>query len=1017
MNRIVFIAWTLLLGAWGLAPAQSFAQGEVTWEISAFSPRVQGLSYLEVKNQLSTAAFEAQPESKYLYGFGRGDAWIRLQVTNHAAVPTTQILELTSSLIDQADLYDLADDSVRHGGEQVPVSELEKFYLHPLFVVPLGAGATKDLLLLVRDEGSVGFNLIFQDDQDLSRVQSSTYLGQGFFYGFLGIMALASLVSFFILRERSFFEYFLLVATEIWLFCIYDGLFRSFLAPNLGPVNLNRLYAGSVVLMMLGTLRFTHRFLDIQTNLPQGSKVIRGLSVLLGVNLGLLYLAPFTLASQILSFLVIASLSCTLGISVFAWRKKVSASVYFILAFLLMELCGILLAFQYLGLVKSPLELDWFMHVGTVAEMLLLIFAVGDRIRLLARERNAAHQALLEQERQHALKIEEKNRELTHLDQLKDEFLANTTHELNTPLFGILGLTERLQESAASRLSPKETSQLSLILAMGRRLTHLIHDILDFAALKNKKLTLEIKPVDLSQLGQMVVSLVEPLAQSKHLTLTFEFEKGLPFVMADENRLQQILFNLLGNAVKFTHQGEVVLKAREFGDSISIEVKDTGIGIAIKQWGRLFEPFVREHPEVIDEMGGSGLGLSITLQLIELQGGRLEMMSQPGQGTSFSFCLPAAKSLRSYTEPPVKKETLPLAGELVQQLGTKILVIDDEPGNVALLEDILGHQGYQVISAPGGMEGLEILEDLTPDLVLLDLMMPNINGYEVCREMRRLFPPEVLPILILTAKSQSGGLEEAFAAGANDYITKPILGKELLARLELHLKIKENASLAERITLLDQTQRELSKTRESLISILDKTPGPVLLLDLQLNPRYANQLTRIHFGLGPDQLPTLDKLFNGAEQLKEQAKKSTRLDPLPGVSSRQDGSPVSMAKLESGDWIVSLQTQEKKPVRSEADFREQIVKVMQLSLDCWENGTGETKFDLAEKSGIWRIYQDEGRLRTRILDKYCSLKTLPQNPRYMDVIRTAHFVLSACSQSVQLKGELQRTLEELQVMV
>ncbi|OGG99545.1 MAG: hypothetical protein A2600_08685 [Candidatus Lambdaproteobacteria bacterium RIFOXYD1_FULL_56_27] len=1014
MKQIVLaLFWAVL----GLAPACACAQGEVVWESSSLSNGAGNLSYLEVKNKLSTTDFVPQRGNRFLYGFGQGNEWIHLKVTNHSAAPTTQVLELTSSLIDQVDLYSLANDSVQQSGEQVPVGRLQEFYLHPIFVIPFLAGETKEFLLLVKDEGSVAFNLNFHDSQAFSRAQSSSYLGEGFFNGFLGIMALASLVSFFILRERSFFEYFLLVATEIWLFCIYDGLFRNFLAPNLGPPALNRLYAGSVVLMMLGTLRFTHRFLDIKTNLPQGSKIIQGLSALLGLNLGLLYLAPFPLASQILSLLVIASLSCTLVISIFAWRKKVSASVYFIVAFLLMELCGILLAFQYLGFVKSPVGLDWFMHLGTVAEMLLLIFAVGDRIRLLARERNAAHQALLEQERQHALKIGEKNRELTQLDQLKDEFLANTTHELNTPLFGILGLTERLQESASSRLSPKETSQLGLILAMGRRLTHLIHDILDFAALKNKKLTLEIKPVDLSQLGQMVISLVEPLAHSKHLSLNFEFEKGLPFVMADENRLQQILFNLLGNAVKFTHQGEVTLMAREFGDSISIEVKDTGIGIAIKQWGRLFEPFVREHPEVIDEMGGSGLGLSITLQLIELQGGRLEMMSQPGQGTSFSFCLPAAKSLRSYSEPPPKKETQPHQVELVQQLGTKILVIDDEPGNVALLEDILGHQGYQVISAPGGVEGLEILEDLTPDLVLLDLMMPNINGYEVCKEMRRLFSPEVLPILILTAKSHAGGLEEAFAAGANDYITKPILGKELLARLELHLKIKENASLTERITLLDQTQRELSRTRESLISILDKTPGPVLLLDVQLLPRYANQSARIHFGLGPDQLPSLDKLFDGAEQLKEAAKKSTRLDPLPGVSSRKDGSLVSMAKLESGDWVLSLQTQEKKPVRSEADFREQIVKVMQLALDCWENSSGETKFDLAEKSGIWRIYQDEGRLRTRILDKYCSLKTLPQNPRYMDVIRTAHFVLSSCPQSVQLKGELQRTLEELQVMV
>ncbi|HEY9612840.1 response regulator, partial [Allocoleopsis sp.] len=427
--------------------------------------------------------------------------------------------------------------------------------------------------------------------------------------------------------------------------------------------------------------------------------------------------------------------------------------------------------------------------------------------------------------------LEAKNAELKELDKLKDEFLANTSHELRTPLNGIIGIAESLIDGAAGQLPPQAIANLSLITSSGRRLSNLVNDILDLAKLKHKNIELQIKPVGVREIADVVLTLSQPLISQKPLQLINSISPELPLVEADENRLQQIFYNLIGNAIKFTDSGTIEVRSELVngqdsgarGDDliatndqqlkpdnrqIAITVTDTGIGIPADKLDRIFESFEQVDGSTGREYSGTGLGLTITKQLIELHGGKICVTSKIGEGSQFTFTLPVSQNqvqtisevspLRSIAplqkltnEPLIANEALTAeSGEF------KILIVDDEPINLQVLVNNLSLEHYAITQATNGIEALAIIErGFQPDLILLDVMMPRMTGYEVARKLREKFLAIELPIVMLTAKTQTSDIVEGFIAGANDYLTKPFSKNELLARIKTHIRLaKINAA-------------------------------------------------------------------------------------------------------------------------------------------------------------------------------------------------------------------------------
>jgi len=430
---------------------------------------------------------------------------------------------------------------------------------------------------------------------------------------------------------------------------------------------------------------------------------------------------------------------------------------------------------------------------------------------------------------------------LKKADKLKDEFLANTSHELSTPLNGIIGLAESLIDGVTGKLPQATDHNLEMIVQSGKRLSNLVNDILDFSKMKNQDLHLRQKPVDIKSTAEVVLALSQPLLGHKPVSFVNRLPADLPLVEADEDRLQQILLNLVGNAVKFTHEGEITLSAQEETGWVTVSVQDTGIGIQKEKQAHIFEPFEQADGSAAREYGGTGLGLSITKKLVELHGGTLSVESKKDpdggssrrpRGSTFTFTLPIAqdqtqtkiqeeRSVRTLTpDSPREDDPTSMESPLVEGKDIfKILVVDDEPVNIQVLKNQLQSRNYQVLTAHDGFEALDILrrekdQDTLPDLMVLDLMMPRMNGYEVSRTVRETHDASALPIVMLTAKNRVGDLVEGLRSGANDYLTKPFAKEELLARVESQLKLKEAAEAmkeAERAKMELLTARTVQK--------------------------------------------------------------------------------------------------------------------------------------------------------------------------------------------------------------
>ncbi|NAS11577.1 tetratricopeptide repeat protein [Poritiphilus flavus] len=393
---------------------------------------------------------------------------------------------------------------------------------------------------------------------------------------------------------------------------------------------------------------------------------------------------------------------------------------------------------------------------------------------------------------------------LKQIDQLKDQFLANTSHELRTPLNGIIGLTESLKDGVAGKMSQKAIENLDMISSSGKRLTHLVNDILDFSKLKNKDLKLVLRPVDIHATADIVLKLSKPLVGTKKLRLINSVPTDVAIVEADENRVQQILYNLVGNAIKFSEKGEIVVSAEVSGKQLAISVSDTGIGIPQEKFETIFKSFEQADGSTERRYGGTGLGLSISRQLVELHHGSISVNSVEGQGSSFVFTLPLSKIKRSELKEKdinpsekvqqIEQESSEDGESVVVQGGqneTTILIVDDEPVNRRVLQNHLTVSGYGVKEVSNGEEALKLLEEGEKiDLVLLDVMMPGLSGYEVCEKIRERYLTSELPVVLLTAKNRVSDLVTGFNAGANDYLTKPFSKNELLSRIKTHLNLQ-----------------------------------------------------------------------------------------------------------------------------------------------------------------------------------------------------------------------------------
>jgi len=425
---------------------------------------------------------------------------------------------------------------------------------------------------------------------------------------------------------------------------------------------------------------------------------------------------------------------------------------------------------------------------------------------------------------------------LRESDRHKTEFFSNISHELRTPLMMILSPLDQVAKREEAGLSDKSRSLLNVASTNANRLLKLINQLLDFSKLEAGHLQLRPERVDLRITIDRLVEAATPLAEQRGLTLSADIQPNLPATMADEEKLDAIVTNLVSNALKFTPRGgSVVVRAvvDQSGDArrLRIDVVDSGIGIAPENMHRLFQRFSQIDGSTSREFAGTGLGLALVKELVELHGGTIHVDSQPGRGSCFWFTLPLVESLpdaapRHDSGPILRTERfadlatchVPTQPSPPPAPGShKVLVVDDTPEVRQLVGEILSEH-YHVSYAEDGESGWQAVLDEMPDLIISDVMMPRVDGNELCRRVKENPATASIPFVLLTARAQVSLKIEGLNCGADDYLVKPFHAEELLARARALLRLRQmHSDLAVKHARLEETFAELRQTQNQLV--------------------------------------------------------------------------------------------------------------------------------------------------------------------------------------------------------
>ena len=402
------------------------------------------------------------------------------------------------------------------------------------------------------------------------------------------------------------------------------------------------------------------------------------------------------------------------------------------------------------------------------------------------------------------------NEELARATRLKDEFLANMSHELRTPLNAILGMSEALQEQVFGTINQEQKESIETIASSGKHLLELINDILDVAKIESGQVEIDCSQTSINELCQSSLPFVKQQALRKRIHLELKIAPNLPELFIDERRIRQALINLLSNAIKFTpERGRVSLAVslqqnpakitneimNEIMSEIRFAVTDTGIGISPENLQKLFQPFVQIDGALNRQNSGTGLGLALVKSIVEMHKGTVSVTSEVGVGSCFTIALPCENLSMSspiYTNQSTGSlEPSPDNG-IAEGLPTLLLAEDNE-ANKLTISRYLKARGYQLLFAKDGREAIDLARSMRPDLILMDIQMPNIDGIEAIKIIRGSNIPELanIPILALTALAMIGDRDRCIEAGANEYLTKPVKLNQLATIIKQILAQKQ----------------------------------------------------------------------------------------------------------------------------------------------------------------------------------------------------------------------------------
>ncbi|WP_353957325.1 ATP-binding protein [Paenibacillus silvae] len=771
-------------GEWGFTPHALISGGEETNTDSVMGTDTPS-TWIQVPGDWRNAL-----QSRSTSSFGYGTYQLRILLD-----PSVKKVSLWAQKIQTSSIIEINGTVIAKFGQ--PASDVDTYQPErTAFVTTYTPDESNELTLLVQvanfDDpfsGGITRSLYFGSPAAIGSERGLSIDLQKITFAILFLHSLYAFVMFlFIRKQRALLTFSLLtLVTALTVVSDHDSLLLTWLPLNFTwMVKAKAISYSSFALFLLMLARSF-------ANPTQGRKLFLSYASVVGGYLLFLLIAPVTLVyqalhTQIPDFLYLFAI----GWSVFLFFKMAAAKqsdASFLLFAAMSSFSSVIW-----GIVNSHNEIT---NVYYPVDVIAAIFGF------------AAY--WFRKYFRNSTEIEELYEQLKVEDQQKDQFLVNTAHELRTPLHGIINIAESIAVREQRQSGGQHTEDMKLLVNIGRQMSQLIDDLLDVIRLREKRITLQKKPISLASVISGVIGMFRFMAEGKRVQIIVDTPEGLPLIQADERRLVQILYNLLHNALKFTDEGAITVSVRADKNSVIMQVSDTGTGISEELQARIFEPYEQGTAQA-RLSGGIGLGLSISKQLTELHGGELTVQSVLGQGSVFQVSLPREETsaISDQTEPPqwgtqhdeevavsVSEQQHPV---LHGKATARILAVDDDPVNLRVLISMLSNDPYEIQPVTSALDALELLNTTQSwDLLIADVMMPHMSGYELTESVRKRYSVSELPILLLTARNEPADVYAGFMAGATDYVTKPVDAVELRHRIGSLVVLKQ--SIDERLRM------------------------------------------------------------------------------------------------------------------------------------------------------------------------------------------------------------------------
>ncbi|AOP36162.1 hybrid sensor histidine kinase/response regulator [Leptospira tipperaryensis] len=733
--------------------------------------------------------FQNIPSDMFSLGFSKDTVWFYIPLENDTGKEFNGEFEVYNPYLEEVDIHykyghELKTREILAGANRIYEENFPSldFYLRP--------GETIQIAVRIRSGTPLRIPLVLESEKKFGLTKQFRLVIVGLTLGFGIAMSLYNLSLYFFFRTRSYLYYFLMIAFFTVYLTSWDGLFLNLFKPEYGKyyltVTLILVYAASLFLFL-----FSLEFLYPEKKSKRAKVVTIVYSI---VNVALIpasILAPVQLNQFSYYWILINNLIivyfCFLRIQEGFKSAKIILFIH-----LIFPTAGIIMNLSASGAIPINFVSLHILKLAFISQSILFSIMLVQRIKELEFKlkeglQTEIHKNIIllkkeiQQRRETEWELIQAKEMAEKASKVKSSFLANMSHEIRTPMNGVLGMVQLLGTTKQSEEQKEYTKILS---GSAKSLLQIINDILDFSKIEAGKIVLDKEVFSIRSVLDEIHDLFYPLARRKQIEFNLEGKYDIQeFVSGDQLRLRQILWNLAGNGIKFTNQGNVVLKVSQrkiAEDKVSIEfiVSDTGIGIPQDKQKQVFDAFSQSDSSTARKFGGSGLGLSITKQLIELQGGTLSLESKEGMGSKFTFSIVYDIASQSEMETILEPEKTRGVDEVYSNVVPKrmrILVAEDNETNCLLIERALKKLGYDPVVVHNGREVIERMQLDIFDIVLMDIHMPEVDGIEATGWIRSRKENAELPIIVaLTADAIGSSKERYVTLGMNDCLIKPL---------------------------------------------------------------------------------------------------------------------------------------------------------------------------------------------------------------------------------------------------